>query len=107
MRIAATEDVVQKGDATDVHLPSPSYWPLVLAVGLPFIGYGLIFNLWLCRRRRRICVVAGIYGWVLEPSVDDEAGHDDHHEPDDGPRPATPTRRRAPPSADEEAALVD
>ncbi len=45
VRIAATEDVVQKGDATDVHLPSPSYWPLVVAVGLPLIGYGLIFNL--------------------------------------------------------------
>ena len=26
------EDVAQTGDATDVHLPSPSYWPLVLAV---------------------------------------------------------------------------
>ena len=40
VRIAETEDVVQKGDATDVHLPSPSYWPLVLAVGLPLVGYG-------------------------------------------------------------------
>ena len=29
VRIAETEDVVQKGDATDVHLPSPSYWPIV------------------------------------------------------------------------------
>ena len=75
MRIAATEDVVQKGDATDVHLPSPSYWPIVLAFGLPFIGYGLIFNLWLCRPRRASCVVAGIYGWVLEPSDDPDAGH--------------------------------
>ncbi len=27
VRIAETEDVAQKGDATDVHLPSPSYWP--------------------------------------------------------------------------------
>ena len=32
MRIAETEDVAQKGDATDVHLPSPSYWPLVVAL---------------------------------------------------------------------------
>ena len=45
VRIAATEDVVQPGDPTGVHLPSPSYWPIVLASGLPLIGYGVIFNL--------------------------------------------------------------
>ncbi len=28
-----------------LHLPSPSYWPIVLAAGLPFIAWGLIFNL--------------------------------------------------------------
>ena len=38
MRIAATEEVVQPGDAAGVHLPSPSYWPLVLASGLPFVA---------------------------------------------------------------------
>jgi len=48
VRIADTEDVAQDGSATGVHLPAPSFWPLVLAVGLPLIGYGLIFNLWLC-----------------------------------------------------------
>ncbi len=46
VRIAKTEDVVQKPGATGIHLPSPSYWPLVLACGLPLVGYGLIFNLW-------------------------------------------------------------
>ena len=46
-------EVAQPGDATGVHLPSPSYWPLVLALGLPVIGYGLIFNLGLRRGRRR------------------------------------------------------
>jgi len=29
-----------------IHLPSPSYWPIVLSAGLPFIGYGLIFDYW-------------------------------------------------------------
>jgi len=81
VRIAATEDVVQKGDATGVHLPSPSYWPIVLAAGLPLIGYGVIFNLWWALPGV-ILMVAGIYGWVLEPSTDPSAGHghdDDHH----------------------------
>jgi len=80
VRISSAEDAAQKGDAVGVHLPSPSFWPLVLAIGLPLIGYGLIFNLWLC-------VVGGlltggaIYAWVLEPVDDPDAGahgHDDH-----------------------------
>ena len=74
VRIAATEDVVQKGTNSDVHLPSPSYWPLVLAMGLPFVAWGLIYNLWLCLVGG-IFVVTAIYGWVMEPSVDPEAGH--------------------------------
>src|SRR4051794_34025867 len=66
VRIAATEDVIQDGSNTDVHLPSPSYWPLVLAAGLPFIAWGLIFNLWLCVLGGAM-VIAALYGWVMEP----------------------------------------
>ena len=82
VRVSSAEDAAQKGDAVGVHLPSPSFWPLVLAIGLPLIGYGVIFNLWLC-------VVGGlltggaIYAWVLEPVDDPDAdghGHDDHHD---------------------------
>jgi cytochrome c oxidase subunit I len=62
------------------HLPSPSYWPLVLALGLPFIGWGLLYSYWLCAFGGLLVVVA-IYGWSLEPSVDPASGHhdDDHH----------------------------
>jgi len=77
IRVAETEDVVQDGSNSDVHLPSPSYWPLVLASGLPFVAWGLIYNLWLCVIGG-ILVVAAIYGWVMEPSVDDEVDHGDH-----------------------------
>ncbi|NIR36876.1 MAG: cytochrome ubiquinol oxidase subunit I, partial [Actinobacteria bacterium] len=89
VRIATVEEAAQDGSATGVHLPAPSFWPLVLAVALPLIGFGLIFNLWLC-------VVGGllagmsIYSWALEPVDDPDAdhGHDDHHDdhddPDDG-----------------------
>lgn len=84
VRVHATEDVAQKGDATDVHLPSPSYWPIVLAAGLPFIGYGLIFNLWWAAIGV-VIVLFGVYGWALEPADDDENPHhhgDDGHGPD-------------------------
>ena len=79
VRIADTADVVQSGDATDVHLPAPSYWPIVLALGLPFVGYGIIFNLWWAVIGV-ILIVAGMYGWGLEPADDEDALHD-HIEP--------------------------
>ncbi len=89
VRIATVEEAAQKGDADDVHLPSPSFWPLVIAVGMPLIGYGVIFNLWLCVIGG-ILVAGSIYAWVLEPVDDPDAGHghDDHHDDDGGDDPA-------------------
>jgi cytochrome c oxidase subunit 1 len=90
VRVAKTEDVVQSGDATDVHLPSPSYWPLVLALGFPLVGYGLIFNLWWALPGV-VLVIVGVWGWVMEPSTDPAAGHhhDDHDGHDDEPDAAS------------------
>jgi cytochrome c oxidase subunit I len=108
VRIAATEDVIQDGSNHDVHLPSPSYWPLVLASGLPLIAWGLIYNLWLAVVGG-LFVVSAIYGWVMEPSVDDEAphaGHDDHDGSDGGNGEAEADADEAG-GDQEEAALVD
>jgi cytochrome c oxidase subunit 1 len=78
VRIATAEQVAHKGDAKGIHLPSPSYWPIVIALGLPIIGYGIIFNLWLCVLGGLI-TVAGIFGFALEPADDPDAHpHDDH-----------------------------
>ncbi|WP_421117843.1 cytochrome c oxidase subunit I [Aquihabitans daechungensis] len=113
VRIAATEDVVQKGDATDVHLPSPSYYPIVLAFGLPWITWGLIYNLWFCAFGA-VFVIWGIYGWVMEPSTDPLDGHshdDDHvdHDPsgDEAPEPAAADDPSGDAAPTEEAALVE
>jgi cytochrome c oxidase subunit 1 len=108
VRIAATEDVVQDGSATGVHLPSPSYWPLVLSAGLPLIGYGLIFNLWWALPGV-VLLIAGIYGWVMEPSTDPDAGHhhDDHDHHDDDPATAAAELPEAADSADADNAEVD
>ncbi len=83
VRVKTIEEVAQKGDAVGVHLPSPSYWPLVMALGLPLIAYGLIFHLGFAVAGG-ILVVSGVYGWALEPATDDEAGHG-HHEPEAAP----------------------
>jgi cytochrome c oxidase subunit 1 len=79
VRIKATEDVTQKGDAKGVHLPSPSYFPLVIAVGLPIIAYGLIFNRFICIPGALV-VLWGVYGWVFEPPDDPDVAHDHHAE---------------------------
>ena len=47
VRTATAEEVAHDGSNTKVHLPSPSYWPIVLGGGLLLVGYGLIYNLWL------------------------------------------------------------
>ena len=86
VRIARAADVAHDGSATGVHLPSPSYWPLVLALGLPLVGYGLIFNLWIAGVGALVILLA-IYGWVFEPPDDPEAhAHGEHHaeDPSDG-----------------------
>ncbi len=72
------------GDPSRAHLPAPSYWPLVLSLAFPLIGYGLIFNLAVAAVGGAV-LLAGMVGWALEPPDDADLpphGHDDH--PDDG-----------------------
>lgn len=55
-----------------IHMPSPSFYPLVIAVGLPLAAYGVLFagpiQIALLAAGG-IVVFAGITGWVLEPST--------------------------------------
>jgi len=106
VRIAATEDVVQKGDATDVHLPSPSYWPLVMAAGFPLVGYGLIFNYWWLVPGV-LLIVLGVFGWVFEPSTDPDGGHhhDDDQPSDDRPDAAEATAGESTDADDDASSL--
>ncbi len=83
-RVATGKEIAQPGHRGNVHLPAPSYWPLVLASAMPIIGYGLIFSLWLCIPGV-VLMVTALYGWSLEPAddLDDDQGHgDDDHEPE-------------------------
>ncbi|MCH2422837.1 MAG: cytochrome c oxidase subunit I [Acidimicrobiales bacterium] len=88
VRVATAEEVCQDGSATDIHLPSPSYWPVVLAAGLPFIGFGLMYTLWFCVLGGAL-VLMGIYGWIFEPVDDPDGPHGHGHHADepteDGP----------------------
>ena len=76
VRIATAEQVAQPGTRSGVHLPAPSYFPIVLSAGLVLVGYGLIFNLALAIAGGAV-VLGGVFGLALEPADDPEAGHDD------------------------------
>jgi cytochrome c oxidase subunit 1 len=65
-----------------IHLPSPSYFPVIMALGLPFIGYGII---WHTETWGKVLLVLGVLtaiggllGWGMEPL---DAPSDDHAEP--------------------------
>lgn len=80
VRIAYPEDIYQDGSNTNVHLPSPSYWPLVLSFSLPILGYAIIYSYWLLIPFV-VLFLSGFVGWALEPADDPEAArghHDDH-----------------------------
>ena len=75
------------------HMPSPSYWPLVVALGVTMVAGGLI--VWQGNTVIGLVMLAlfgfigirGIYGWVFEPpTAEDSAhghghGHEAAHEP--------------------------
>ena len=84
VRVATAEEVCQEGSATDVHLPSPSYWPIVMAAGMPLVAYGLMYTLWLCIPGALLIFMA-IYAWVFEPVDDPDSTHEEHNDHESGP----------------------
>jgi hypothetical protein len=51
-----------------IHMPSPSYFPIVAALGLPILGYGVLYSPILAVDGVLITLV-GLFGWALEPSA--------------------------------------
>jgi cytochrome c oxidase subunit I len=55
----------------DIHMPDPSYWPIVAAAGLPLIGYGIIFH-WLWAVPGAVLTALGLFGWSFEPVAEED-----------------------------------
>ena len=76
--IASAEEVLAeleaKGDE-HIHMPSPSYWPLLLALSLPVIALGILFSLVVSMVGAAVAVFA-IFGWALEPATAGELDFD-------------------------------
>ena len=59
-----------------IHLPQPSYWPIVVSIGLVIAGYGVIYNFAVAGVGVGIGMIA-CYAWSFEPvnDPDEEAAH--------------------------------
>jgi cytochrome c oxidase subunit 1 len=73
VRVTTAEEILADQAAhadQHMHMPSPSYWPLVVSFGLPVVGIGLIYN-HIIAVIGGLIILAGVYGWSQEPSVAD------------------------------------
>ena len=66
---APTEAQKHGGHGHGIHMPSPSYFPLIAALGLPILAYGLLYSTILIVDGV-ITIMVGLYGWAVEPSAE-------------------------------------
>jgi len=66
----ATIEPVAHDDGHGIHMPSPSFYPLIVALGLPCLGYAAVFTekLWLIPGL--LFLLFGIFAWGLEPGTE-------------------------------------
>jgi cytochrome c oxidase subunit 1 len=60
------------GDGHGIHMPSPSYMPIIASLGILITGYGVIYN-WMHHAIAivgAVVMLAGLYGWALEPGTE-------------------------------------
>jgi cytochrome c oxidase subunit 1 len=63
-------------DHPEIHLPSPSFWPIVLAFGLALMAAGVIWSVFISIAGIVVLLVS-IAGWALENRAE---GQEAHHE---------------------------
>ena len=93
-RVATAEEILAEQEANadhHIHMPSPSYWPMLLAGALSVIAIGLIYAP-LFAIVGGVIVILAMFGWALEPSVAETSDFDP--EPDDTPGRRAGHRRR-------------
>ena len=92
-RVATAEEILAEQEAHadhHIHMPSPSYWPIVLAAALPFIAYGVIYSRFFAIVGIGVMILA-MFGWAMEPSVAEDSDYDPVPPADDGPGTALAT----------------
>ncbi len=54
------------GNGHSIHMPQPSYWPIVVSIGLLVGGFGLLYNIAVAAIGGFIAMAA-VYAWSFEP----------------------------------------
>jgi cytochrome c oxidase subunit 1 len=54
-----------------IHMPSPSYFPIIAAFGLPILGYGAVYNNPLLMVAGGLIAMLGLFGWAFEPGTEE------------------------------------
>jgi cytochrome c oxidase subunit 1 len=89
VKTKSAEEVLEELESAKdhhIHMPSPSYWPIIVAFALPIMAYGIIYN-------RLLAVVGGtvllygLFGWAIEPSVAEDNDFDAPNAYGNGPKP--------------------
>jgi len=71
----AVATITEHGAGHGIHMPSPSFYPLIVAAGLPFLGYGAVFlNPWFLIPGLGL-LLFGVYAWGLEPGTEPGMEH--------------------------------
>ena len=52
----------------NIHMPSPSYLPMVTSIGLCIFGYGLIYS-FVASGIGVFITMVGLYAWAMEPAT--------------------------------------
>ncbi len=76
--IATGEEIVRNEEAnaeSHIHLPSASYWPLLLAIGVGVLGLGVLYGVPVMVVGA-VVVLLSSFGWVMEPSVAEDTDYD-------------------------------
>ncbi|HEY7874060.1 MAG TPA: cytochrome c oxidase subunit I [Actinomycetota bacterium] len=59
------------GEPGHIHMPSPSYFPIVAAAGLPILGYGAVYENFLLLIAGGLLAMFGLFGWAFEPGTEE------------------------------------
>ncbi|MCI0425765.1 MAG: cytochrome c oxidase subunit I [Actinobacteria bacterium] len=81
--LAHLEDV-GRHPTTPIHLPNPSYFPLVMAVGIPLVFYGIIYHTSAWGKALivvgALIMLAALIGWGMEPLEEPHEAHEPEQE---------------------------
>ena len=64
----------------NIVLPNPSYFPIVLASGLPFLGYAVIYKSIPLALIGSLLLLIGSFGWGTEPLEEEVEDEEDNNE---------------------------